>query len=237
MFGLRGEPEQRVELDRHAGAVGHVVQHQRHHARVGEAREVLGDARLRGPHVVRRRNQQAGERQPAQLLGACQQGRCVVAGEAGDHRHAATGGVQDRRERRGLLGRVERRRLARRAERHEAGDARVRIPLDEAAQGRVVDRTIGRERRHQRHPDAGKIRCHRFHSSTTERWKPSAVRGQEGDQIEGEEKLCCGSVTHPTERRAPVRRAAVFLWIWTRTAPRRSRGNRAWVAAACGPCD
>src|SRR5580765_1926771 len=53
----------------------------------------------------------------------------------------------------------------------------------------------------------------------------------------GEEKSSAAVPSHTlTERRAPVRRAAVFVWTWLRARTRaRPRGGRRRVAAS-GPC-
>ena len=153
---MADDAPQGLALDAHAGAVGNVVEHQRHAGGVGHGLEERLQALLRRADVVRRRHQQASHGAALDFLLEGQQLAQIVAGQAHDHlllRHPLQHGVEHRQ----LLLMAERGGLAGGAADHEAGDAVLQQPAHQAAQGGEVD-FPGTQGRGQGHPDPTKRR-------------------------------------------------------------------------------
>ena len=120
-----GQRQQRLARQGGAGAVGDVVDDEWHRTGVGQCCEPGAQAILRGPHVMRCRHQQAGQRRHigrGQALHPGARVGQVVAAQAHDQRQPA--GMRRHRAQAGqLLFLRERRRLASGAADDDAADA------------------------------------------------------------------------------------------------------------------
>jgi hypothetical protein len=140
------------------GAVGHVVDDERHRRALRHRPEVSDDAGLRGSDVVGHdRQRRADARHGGQRLVAADRLARVVGARADDEVGAAVGAhPRGRRDHRVALGGVQRGRLAGRRQRDEAGGARIQQVGAEALERVEVDGAVGGERRDDRRQQAGR---------------------------------------------------------------------------------
>lgn len=151
---MPGQRQQRGGLDLRAGAVGNVIDDERHGRCIGQRAEIIRQASLAGTHVIGRGREQAGQRTRGKHRLAAQHVALVVAGQAHDDRQGA-GLVEHGVQHHQLLILVHGGGLAGAAADHHAVDAGLAVLPHQAAQGKQIG-AILIERRHQGNPDAMK---------------------------------------------------------------------------------
>ncbi|CAG2156197.1 hypothetical protein LMG19282_05147 [Cupriavidus campinensis] len=148
-----GQPQRQRGRDCGAGALRHVVEHQRARRLAGHAAHVPGDALVRHAQVVRRRNQVAGQVETIERAHLLADRARIHAAHACHHRHAALRHLEHGRGDHQPFRFGQQAALARGAEHDQAVHAGAGIVRGQLLGGAQVGRAVA-QRRDQRQPQA-----------------------------------------------------------------------------------